>query len=385
MNEPVVETPVVETPVVETRGTEGPLVVLLHGRGSRETEIIGLADALPKGFRYAAVRAPIAEGGGFAWFANRGIGRPTPESLRTTMDWFRAWLDRQRGPVLLIGFSGGAAFAGGLVLDDPDRFAGAAILYGTLPFDAGVPTDPARLAGLPVFLAHGEHDQVIPRDLQDRTWRYLTAESGAPTIARRDPVGHGIAPDALASLGGWLAERADFLKWRRVPGPQPTRWDGLEELPLRTGKRPDVSVTIPQQQLTGNAPAELQEKLFARINALPGVHSTQSAISVPGARGFMLADGQAGPADAFLVPRAGEFAHLHPRTDGSLHVALPVSLAAEAIERGWAVAHPLAAIRLTPGMVLVYGPRDETELDIVTAIVSTSHAWATGRELPSAS
>ncbi|MEV8615020.1 phospholipase [Amycolatopsis sp. NPDC051373] len=380
MNEPVVE-----TPVVETRGAEGPLVVLLHGRGSRESEIIGLADALPKGFRYAAVRAPIAEGGGFAWFANRGIGRPTPESLRITMDWFLAWLDRQRGPVLLIGFRGGAAFAGGLVLDDPDRFAGAAILYGTLPFDAGVPTGPARLAGLPVFLAHGEHDQVIPRDLQDRTWRYLTAESGAPTIARRDPVGHGFAPDALASLGGWLAERADFLERRRVPGPQPTRWDGLEELPPRTGKRSDVSVTIPQQQLTDNASAELQEKLFARINALPGVHSTQSAISVPGARGFMLADGQAGPADAFLVPQAGEFAHLHPRSDGSLHVALPVSLAAEAIERGWAVAHPLAGIRLTPGMVLVYGPRDETELDVVTAIVSTSHAWATGRELPSVS
>lgn len=369
-------------PVVETRGDEGPLVVLLHGRGSRETEIIGLADALPSGFRYAAVRAPIAEGGGFAWFANRGIGRPTPESLRTTMDWFRTWLDRQRGPVLLIGFSGGAAFAGGLILADPDRFAGAAILYGTLPFDAGVPTDPARLAGLPVFLAHGEHDQVIPRDLQDRTWRYLIAESGAPTIARRDPVGHGIAPDALASLGGWLAERADFLRRRRVPGPQPARWAGLETLPLRAGKRPDVSVTIPQQQLTGNAPAELQEKLFARVAALPGVHSTQSAISVPGARGFMVADGQAGPADAFLVPRAGEFAHLHPRTDGSLHVALPVSLAAQAIERGWAVAHPLAGIRLTPGMVLVYGPRDEAELDVVTAIVSTSHAWATGRELP---
>ncbi|MFF4596898.1 luciferase family protein [Amycolatopsis sp. CA-161197] len=369
-------------PVVETRGDEGPLVVLLHGRGSRETEIIGLADALPSGFRYAAVRAPIAEGGGFAWFANRGIGRPTPESLRTTMDWFRTWLDRQRGPVLLIGFSGGAAFAGGLILADPDRFAGAAILYGTLPFDAGVPTDPARLAGLPVFLAHGEHDQVIPRDLQDRTWRYLIAESGAPTIARRDPVGHGIAPDALASLGGWLAERADFLRRRRVPGPQPARWAALETLPLRAGKRPDVSVTIPQQQLTGNAPAELQEKLFARVAALPGVHSTQSAISVPGARGFMVADGQAGPADAFLVPRAGEFAHLHPRTDGSLHVALPVSLAAQAIERGWAVAHPLAGIRLTPGMVLVYGPRDEAELDVVTAIVSTSHAWATGRELP---
>ena len=52
-----------------------PLVVLLHGRGSRETDILALADYLPLGPSYAAVRAPIAEGPGFAWFANRGIGR----------------------------------------------------------------------------------------------------------------------------------------------------------------------------------------------------------------------------------------------------------------------------------------------------------------------
>ena len=47
----------------------------------------------PTGPEYAAVRAPIAEGGGYAWFANRGIGRPVAESLRDTMDWFRTWLD----------------------------------------------------------------------------------------------------------------------------------------------------------------------------------------------------------------------------------------------------------------------------------------------------
>ena len=120
--------------------------MLLHGRGSNERDIVGLASHLPTGPAYAAVRAPIAEGGGFAWFANRGIGRPVAESLRDTMDWFRGWLDDVAPagrPVLLVGFSGGAAFAGGLVLDDPARYAGAAILYGTLPFDAGLPPTPA--------------------------------------------------------------------------------------------------------------------------------------------------------------------------------------------------------------------------------------------------
>lgn len=103
-----------------------PLVVLLHGRGSHEQEIISLAAHLPKGVSYAAVRAPIAEGGGYAWFANRGIGRPVPESLAETMAWFRGWLDDVAPagrPVVLVGFSGGAAFAGGLLLDDPKRLA----------------------------------------------------------------------------------------------------------------------------------------------------------------------------------------------------------------------------------------------------------------------
>ena len=139
--------------VVATYGASdpaAPLVVLLHGRGSDEREILGLAQHLPDGPQYAAVRAPIAEGGGFAWFANRGIGRPVATSLRSTMDWFRDWLDDVAPagrPVLLVGFSGGAAFAGGLVLDDPGRYAGAAILYGTLPFDAGVPVEPGASRG----------------------------------------------------------------------------------------------------------------------------------------------------------------------------------------------------------------------------------------------
>ncbi|MFD0522409.1 alpha/beta hydrolase [Paractinoplanes durhamensis] len=124
------------------------------------------------------------------------------------MDWFRGWLDGAAPagrPVILVGFSGGAAFAGGLLLDDPARYAGAAILYGTLPFDAGVPTAPGHLAGVPVLVAQGDFDNVIPRELLDRTWSYLTGESGAATTARRDPVGHGIAPDARRALAEWLS------------------------------------------------------------------------------------------------------------------------------------------------------------------------------------
>ena len=361
-----------------------PLVVLLHGRGSSEREIIALADHLPPGPAYAAVRAPIAEGGGYAWFANRGIGRPVAESLTASMEWFRTWLDTVAPagrPVVLVGFSGGAAFAGGLVLADPQRFSGAAILYGTLPFDAGVPVTPARLAGLPVFVAQGDQDQVIPPELLDRTWNYLLTDSAAPAYARRDPGGHQISGQTLRELGGWIHERLSFLARSGADeGTTGGRWSALPDgtLPRRAGQRPTVSWTIPQEQRTDNAPVDLQEKLFARISSLAGVSTSQSVISVPGARGLMIKPEPDAPKDAFLVPSAGEFAHQHPSHDGSLHLALPPQLAADAIAKGWAVAHPLAGIRLARGMVMVYGPRDENELHVVAAMVETSHAYATG-------
>ena len=202
-------------PVVTTYGASdpaAPLVVLLHGRGSDEQEILALAQHLPDGPQYAAVRAPIAEGGGFAWFANRGIGRPVATSLRSTMDWFRVWLDDVAPagrPVVLVGFSGGAAFAGGLVLDDPARYSGAGILYGTLPFDAGVPVEPGRLEGVSVFVAQGDADLVIPRELLDRTWTYLHDEAGADLTAHRGQGGHGITPAALRELADWIARLTD--------------------------------------------------------------------------------------------------------------------------------------------------------------------------------
>jgi phospholipase/carboxylesterase len=318
-------------PVVATYGTtdsSAPLVVLLHGRGSDEREILSLAPHLPDTAAYAAVRGPIAGGGGFAWFANRGIGRPVAASLAATMDWFRGWLASVAPPgrpVLLVGFSGGAAFAGGLVLADPARFVGAAILYGTLPFDAGVPVTAGRLAGVPVFVAQGDQDAMIPRELLDRTWDYLLTDSAAPAYARRDPGGHGITGQTVAELGGWIGERLDFLTSRAPLRTGPTTWPTLPDgtLPDRAGDRPAVSWTIPQAQLSDNAPVALHEQLFARISVLAGVTTSQSAISVPGARGLMLNDHGDAPPDAFLVPRAGEFAHLHPATVGSLHLALP--------------------------------------------------------------
>lgn len=385
-----------DAPVVAFHGLnvrEQPLVVLLHGRGSDEREIISIAPHLPQGATYAAVRAPIAEGGGYAWFANRGIGRPVAESLAATMAWFRTWLDEVAPagrPVVLIGFSGGAAFASGLVLTDPARYAGAAILYGTLPFDAAVPTTPSRLALVPIFVAQGDSDHVIPKELLEGTWNYLHNASGAPTQGHRDPGGHGITQAALQQLVDWLHARLTYVLSHEPAVPTPgttadSTPDSLVAWPTvpggrlidRVGERPEVSWRIPQQQLSDTSPAEIQEQLFARISSLANVSSGESQISVPGARGLVLGE-STGPAEAFLVPQVREFAHLHPAYDGSLHLALPTDQAADVVAHGWGTPHPWAGSRLTLGFTMVFGPRDDAELEVVAGIVAASHAYASG-------
>jgi phospholipase/carboxylesterase len=130
------------------------------------------------------------------------------------MAWFGAWLDEVAPAgraVVPIGFSGGGAFAGGLVLADPARYTGAGILYATLPFDAGVPTTPGRLSGMPVFVAHGDADNVILADLLERTWTYLTGDAGSHATPVRDPGGHGLSAGVVDALAGWLGGLLEAL------------------------------------------------------------------------------------------------------------------------------------------------------------------------------
>jgi hypothetical protein len=148
-------------------------------------------------------------------------------------------------------------------------------------------------------------------------------------------------------------------------------------LPKRSGARPRTTPTNPHTQLD-QQPADPRwaEELAERVFALPGVVEEPSRISVPGARALVLAPGEAvGPPEAFLIDR--EFAHLHPAPDHSLHAMLPTDTAEEAVAAGWAEPHPVALRGLIPPTaVMLYAPRDETELAVIEGLVRASHAFA---------
>ena len=149
-------------------------------------------------------------------------------------------------------------------------------------------------------------------------------------------------------------------------------------LPKRLGERPRTNPTVPHQQESENAPPQLQEALFERASALPGVQTGRSLVSVPGARAFLLDPSYAnGPKQAFMA--GNEFAHLHPSYDGSLHISLPEALAREVIAAGWGEFHPMVEMGVMPPTALmVYGPRNAAELETVWKIVEASYRFACG-------
>jgi len=378
-----------DIPLVARWGTEhprAPLVVALHGSGTSEHSLIEISPWLPHGpVAYVAVRGPLQLGSGYGWFTDPGDGPPAADDLALTCRWLLDWLDTEGDPdrpVLLIGFREGVTIAGALMLTAPERFAGAGLIYGALPLDSGLPTGRGALAGMPVFLAHGDADVRTPGPLLTRTWQWLAQQSGAPLWAERGAGGGQLEGAVVGHLGTWLGDRLDHIRahgenplpdgdeppWPSVPGGR---------LPVRGGPPPETSTTVPQHQLTQHAPPARQAELWTRVSHLAGVTTAPATVGVEGTRSLLLDRADAtGPDAAYLLPDLGEFAHLHP--DGSVHAALPDELAYDGIAKGWVVPHPLAGIRVRSGMVLVPGPRDEDEVGVVAGIVAAAHQFATG-------
>ena len=148
---------------------------------------------------------------------------------------------------------------------------------------------------------------------------------------------------------------------------QPPQIDPTTWLPTisREGERPQTSdapinTNIAHQQQEQLSPVELQEKLWVFLQWLEGMTTGPSKISVEWARAVFTPDQNAPTATA------DERVHLHPRSDGSLHIALPDQTRTQQIEQyGRGEAHPR-----NPTTAMLYGPRDEKELEILKQIIT---------------
>jgi phospholipase/carboxylesterase len=192
------------------------LLVLHHGRGTDERDLIGLADALDPGrlMHVVSPRAPLQLPGspGHHWYVVRRVGYPD----RETFDDARAELAElhdelwertgvEPGRTVLGGFSMGTVMSYAMALSaDRPPVAGILAFSGFIPVVEGWEPEFEGRNATRAFVAHGRADPVIGVEL-GRAARRALEEGGLPVEYRESEVGHQIDPRDVEAAATWLA------------------------------------------------------------------------------------------------------------------------------------------------------------------------------------
>ena len=155
-----------------------PLLVLLHGHGANEQDLISLADMLPRDFAVASVRAPLVSGPGFTWFPLTASIDYSLDAVKAASEYVLDWIDSVKDnhpTVTLLGFSMGMAMATTLLRQRPADFAAVVGLSGfVVDADSDSSFRDAELDGsVPMFWGRDQQDPVITPDKIDFTMGWV--------------------------------------------------------------------------------------------------------------------------------------------------------------------------------------------------------------------
>lgn len=192
------------------------LLILHHGRGADEHDLLGLADVLDPERRLHVVtpRAPLTLPGwpGYHWYTVPRVGYPDPDTFYAASQQLAAFHDEtwERtgiGPAqtVLGGFSMGSvmSYALGLSAERPAP-AGILAFSGFIPTVDGWEPDLASRAEMPAFIAHGRTDPVMDIGFARRA-RDLLEAAGLPVTYLESDAAHHIDPAHVPAATAWLA------------------------------------------------------------------------------------------------------------------------------------------------------------------------------------
>jgi len=210
-----------ETIDIETSREPRAAVIWLHGLGADGHDFepivpeLGMPAAAP-GVRFVFPHAPLQpvtiNGGAVmrAWYDVTGDGRQDAAGIRSSQACVEALIARERArgvaarSIVLAGFSQGGAMALQTGLRHPERLAGILALSTYLPLPDTV-ADEAHPANrdVPIFMAHGIQDPVIPLSWATRSRDHLVA-LGYAVEWREYPMPHSVCAEEIEDVGRWL-------------------------------------------------------------------------------------------------------------------------------------------------------------------------------------
>jgi phospholipase/carboxylesterase len=209
-----------ETIEIETGREPRAAVIWLHGLGADghdfEPIVPELGMPAVPGIRFVFPHAPlqpVAINGGAvmrAWYDVTGDGRQDGAGIRASQARVEALIARERARgvaarfIVLAGFSQGGAMALQSGLRHPDRLAGILALSCYLPLPDTLEREASQAnRDLPIFMAHGAQDPVIPLSWAQRSRDQLTSLDFVVEW-REYSMPHSVCSEEIADVGAWL-------------------------------------------------------------------------------------------------------------------------------------------------------------------------------------
>jgi phospholipase/carboxylesterase len=205
----------IQFPVSNQKPGDGyPTILAIHGRGSNEADLIGLAPHLPENLLWISPRAPHLLGpNSYEWYRVRVIGRPDPEQVASALETIDHFvneilssypIDPQK--LYLLGFSQGSLLSMCYALTQPARVAGVIAQSGYIPGHIDLEINEAAIKNKPFLLTHGQQDTMIPVE-----WARLSRDRlerlGVDLTYHEFKMGHSVSMDSLAVISAWLEKR----------------------------------------------------------------------------------------------------------------------------------------------------------------------------------
>lgn len=196
------------------QGELSPGLILLHGRGADENDLLGLKPYVDPRFFILSVRAPFQfPWGGYTWYDIEEVGRPHNNQFSESFDRLRQFVDDVKAhyPVdqkrmYVLGFSMGSVMSFALSLTQPSEVRGVVAHSGYIPETSSLSFQWENLDRTAFFVAHGIHDPVITIDSGRRAHELLSKTSAHVTY-REYPIAHQISEESLTDVTRWLSSQ----------------------------------------------------------------------------------------------------------------------------------------------------------------------------------
>ena len=195
--------------LVPGRDAGAPPLLLLHGTGGDEHDLIPLAERIAPGYTLLSPRGKVNEQGLTRFFRRSPDGVWDIPDFKQRTTELAGFVRRARAAYnipkpIALGYSNGANIAWSLLLRESGVLAGAILMRAMLPFD---PRPLPDLRGIPVLLLTGADDELIPAD-RAGLLAALLGEAGADVTYEVLHAGHGLTEEDLTLTSEWLAAKS---------------------------------------------------------------------------------------------------------------------------------------------------------------------------------